>query len=444
MKNLLLLIAVTFSLNIIGQVPTYAPNNGLVGYWGFNGNANDESINTNDGTVNGAALTTDRFGNTNSAYSFGGSSWIEVSDQASLSNEYLGVSVWIRTTSAQIQSILYKTDIGVATNEEYSIAMNYPIENQYDMSVKNGNNCTNPGVGWQRNRSTITLNDNSWHHIVFNYSGVNSSVFIDNILMSDSSFTASVIDNCLGGPLLIGRNWNNSFFFSGEIDDIGIWNRALTKCEIQDLYSSQLNSTFVSAGANQTICNGDPVTLTASNSMNYGWNNSVVDGTPFSPTATSNYIVTADSAGCISIDSLTVTVNQLTESSINETATDTYTSPSGIVYDSTGVYNDTIPNAMQCDSVITINLTMEYTGINEYNSSLISLFPNPASNKITINGLNDLTDITKIEITSITGAIVRKENITNSVIDISMLNSGMYLLFISHENGFEKISFLKE
>ena len=99
---------------------------------------------------------------------------------------------------------------------------------------------------------------------------------------------------------------------------------------------------------------------------------------------------------------------------------------------------------MNCDSVITINLTMEYTGINEYNSSLISLFPNPASNQITINGLNDLKEITKIEITSITGAIVRKENITNSVIDISMLNSGMYLLFISHENGFEKISFLKE
>ena len=45
-------------------------SNGLVGYWPFNGNANDESGNGNDGTVNGATLTTDRFGNSNSAYEF--------------------------------------------------------------------------------------------------------------------------------------------------------------------------------------------------------------------------------------------------------------------------------------------------------------------------------------------------------------------------------------
>jgi hypothetical protein len=43
---------------------------GLVGYWPFNGNANDESGNGNHGTVNGATLTTDRFGNAGKAYSF--------------------------------------------------------------------------------------------------------------------------------------------------------------------------------------------------------------------------------------------------------------------------------------------------------------------------------------------------------------------------------------
>ena len=45
---------------------------GLVAYYPFNGNANDESGNGNNGTVNGATLTTDRFGNTNKAYSFNG------------------------------------------------------------------------------------------------------------------------------------------------------------------------------------------------------------------------------------------------------------------------------------------------------------------------------------------------------------------------------------
>jgi len=45
---------------------------GLVAYYPFNGNANDESVNGNHGTVYGATLTTDRFGNTNKAYSFDG------------------------------------------------------------------------------------------------------------------------------------------------------------------------------------------------------------------------------------------------------------------------------------------------------------------------------------------------------------------------------------
>ena len=50
----------------------YLPTNGLVGYWPFNNNANDESGNGNNGTVNGATLTTDRFGSSNSAYLFDG------------------------------------------------------------------------------------------------------------------------------------------------------------------------------------------------------------------------------------------------------------------------------------------------------------------------------------------------------------------------------------
>ena len=53
-------------------VPSYIPTSGLVGWWPFNGNANDESGNGNNGMVNGATLTSDRFGNTNSAYNFNG------------------------------------------------------------------------------------------------------------------------------------------------------------------------------------------------------------------------------------------------------------------------------------------------------------------------------------------------------------------------------------
>lgn len=65
-----LLCSVHFSLE--AQVPAYVPTDGLVGYWPFNGNANDESGNGNDGIVNGASLEVDRFGFASSSYYFNG------------------------------------------------------------------------------------------------------------------------------------------------------------------------------------------------------------------------------------------------------------------------------------------------------------------------------------------------------------------------------------
>jgi hypothetical protein len=65
------------ALSLQAQIPSYVPTNGLVGWWPFNGNANDESGNGNHGVVNGATLTTDRFGNNGKAYSFDGvDDWI--------------------------------------------------------------------------------------------------------------------------------------------------------------------------------------------------------------------------------------------------------------------------------------------------------------------------------------------------------------------------------
>ena len=66
----LTLMLLLFAVSAFAQnVPSYVPSNGLVGWFPFNGNANDESGNGNNGTMNGGITnTTDRFGNTNSAF----------------------------------------------------------------------------------------------------------------------------------------------------------------------------------------------------------------------------------------------------------------------------------------------------------------------------------------------------------------------------------------
>src|SRR3990167_6219025 len=68
----------------------------LVAFYPFNGNANDESGNGNDGTVNGATLTTDRFGNTDRAYGFDGNDFMSVNDHASLDFDAdFSISFWV-------------------------------------------------------------------------------------------------------------------------------------------------------------------------------------------------------------------------------------------------------------------------------------------------------------------------------------------------------------
>ena len=92
-------------LSVKAQVPSYVPKDSLKAWWPFNGNANDESGNGNNGTVSGATLTSDRFGLINKAYSFDGiNDFIEILYSASLNNSSGTVSVWIKSNGAQINS----------------------------------------------------------------------------------------------------------------------------------------------------------------------------------------------------------------------------------------------------------------------------------------------------------------------------------------------------
>ena len=75
------------------------PTDGLVAYYPFNGNANDESGTGNNGTVNGATLTTDPWGNNNSAYEFDGSDdYVQINGISSVISASVGsISLWAKT-----------------------------------------------------------------------------------------------------------------------------------------------------------------------------------------------------------------------------------------------------------------------------------------------------------------------------------------------------------
>ena len=72
MKKIILLASFIFSLNAFGQTPSYLPTNGLVGWWPFNGNANDESGNGNDCISLQLQFGKNRFGTLNQSAFFNG------------------------------------------------------------------------------------------------------------------------------------------------------------------------------------------------------------------------------------------------------------------------------------------------------------------------------------------------------------------------------------
>lgn len=239
-KRILLLsfIALSSIPAFAQNVPSYVPSNGLVGWWPFNGNANDESGNGNNGTVNGATLTTDRFGSINQAYSFVNSS-IVVNNPTGLptGNAPYTLSCWFNNFNNDNGSMIFYGDYqqnqanGLRLAENYcnnSVGMPYGIVNNWFFN--DCGYCTNDSMDIKRN---------FWNHVLISYDGNQRNLYLNNQLK------ASLIDNNLNivntSSILFGLVNNSSGYnFNGKLDDIGIWDRALTPQEINSIYNGNL------------------------------------------------------------------------------------------------------------------------------------------------------------------------------------------------------------
>lgn len=251
----------------ISCLPDYVPTNGLVGYWPFCGNANDESGNGNNGTVNGATLTTDRFGNANKAYNFNGvSSKIVVNNSPSLNitaGQSISIACWVKHNSGatNVDKYFISKYSGITpTGPAYAIGTgnfgNVYTWHQISAGTANGIDI----------RGDNTMNDGNWHQVVSVLEmGVASRVYIDGILDSTVNFplTGSIINTI---NLHFGCGANLAQYYAGNLDDIGIWNRVLTQQEITNLYTSSIPPACSITPASATVCAGDSVTLTASTS----------------------------------------------------------------------------------------------------------------------------------------------------------------------------------
>ncbi|MFY0690209.1 MAG: cadherin domain-containing protein [Cyclobacteriaceae bacterium] len=207
---------------------------GLVAYYPLNGNANDSTDNNNDGILGDGTtpstyptLSTDRFGNANSAFDFDGADdYIEVAYSANLNSDEFTVSVWVKPDGNPSN-----TGSIYSSRDSFKGYMAY---NSFDTEWKWTNHF---GTGGEyQGISGNPVEQNAWVHLVLKYDGSESSIYENGKLVS--SLPVTITKNTVQS-FLIGAGANEgpmNFFFPGSIDDIRVYDRALNTSEIRDLY----------------------------------------------------------------------------------------------------------------------------------------------------------------------------------------------------------------
>ncbi len=226
-----------FPLVLHGQIPTA----GLIGYWPFNGNANDMSGNGNNGTLmNGPQLTFDRFGQSSSAYLFDGTNdYILVNNSVSL-NPTTGISLCAWAMGANFTGLGYSAiiDKGYFSHTPPYYQYKLGFGGSYNNSWFIGGSFS---INGQENR--ITTNNGfwvpgEWYFVVSTYDGSQMKLYVNNQLIDTRSVSGTL--NNYGQPMRFGSNVALADYFQGVIDDIRIYNRALDSSEITALYQEGL------------------------------------------------------------------------------------------------------------------------------------------------------------------------------------------------------------
>ncbi|MCF7805303.1 MAG: FG-GAP-like repeat-containing protein [Candidatus Marinimicrobia bacterium] len=195
-----------------------------IGYYPFNGNAEDASGNDNDGDVNGPVLTTDRFGNNDSAYWFDGNNdYIVTTDGNGILNEPLNkitVSAWIHPESYNTGYIYRSTSqdgiFHLNTRDTGLIECVFALSN-----------------GEKSVSSNFSLN--KWYHVVGQWDGNKLSLYVNGEIVDSSTAIGALSTQSVGNS--IGANSDGSLSFHGKIDEVRLFDRVLTTNELNELYT---------------------------------------------------------------------------------------------------------------------------------------------------------------------------------------------------------------
>jgi hypothetical protein len=400
MKNLFLFAFICSLLTVNAQIPNYVPSNGLVGWWPFNGNANDESGIGNNGVVNGASLVPDRNNLLNCAYNFDGiNDFIEINGINYGTSGSNTISVWVNLAT--------------------SFPGGFPQHYIFDNGTTIGGNYFNLDIDEiQFGCSSISnsINVGEWHHYITVKNGSQFQVYLDGVYIGNQdNCNANFLNNA---PLLIGTSNINTESTNGKIDDIGIWNRALTEQEILALYQGcQQSITAHPTNQSVTLSGGTTASFNvATNATNptYQWQTNL--GVGF------QNLSNAGQYSGVSTDNLTV--SNLTVTNDNQ-AFRCIISESGCV-DTSDIATLSILN----DASIFTN-----------KETRVILSPNPITNYFSISGIEN---IVSLSLKDLSGKLIKTFDVQDKNYSISYITSGVYFLEVRDEHRTYIIQLIKK
>jgi hypothetical protein len=282
----------------------------------FCGNANDVTGNGNNGTVVGASLTTDRFGNLNSAYTFGGNSispnyiTCGASPSLKMSGNKISVSAWIKITGDGYN--YGRIVLGGQVNTQYTLTKaDLSDDRIYWRPIDFGDVYT-----------TSSVTRNIWHHIIATYDGSTSKIYLNGVLSNTTTvtgtFTANTKDFVIGGETISHGGGTRASYFDGAIDDIKIYNKVLSNSEILALYNeasaccTTITTVSISGPSIISNCSATSFLAVSNVSGSYNW-------------ATQSGVISNHTSATISVNWITPGVYPLSVTVFNGCSTITST-----------------------------------------------------------------------------------------------------------------------
>lgn len=336
--------------------------NGLVAWYPFNGNANNAVGTGSDGSVSGASLVYGIDGSANSAYNFDGvDDYIEVSPMLSSYTSFT-ISAWEKGVG------------GPSANSGHGYIVHQGTSRNQGDSIywigSSGSGYYDGDVSGYTGTTTTTANDvYTWHLVTMTYDGTTRTVYVDGVQQKTGA--RSLTNPTTNTRMTIGGTAHDSAFrpFKGVIDDVRIYDRALSSTEVTALY----NSTNPTSDMNGMVA-WYPLNNNADNATGLG-NNGTISG------ATSTTGQSGQTNSAYSFDGVDDYINLGTSPTIgslvnNLTVSTWFSQP--VYSGAKGILSASRLNSANGLSMSTIDSTLRFTtlGVKDYTTSPVTLVPN--------------------------------------------------------------------